>query len=406
MRVAAGAVFAASLALCFYVYFGYPILIWLLARLRPRPVRRGRIRPRLSVIVPAYNEEASIYRKVRDLLAHGYPPDRLEIVVASDGSTDRTVAKARLAVGHWEWDAGRSAGDRVRILDLPRRGKAATLDAAVERCGGDILVFTDANTWFEEGALIELAESFADPEVGGVCGNQRYTAAGRAGGTAAGESLYWSYDKWIKIQESRAGSIFASDGSLHALRAELWHPLGRGAGADDIRISALAPLQGRRLVFEERAVVWEHPPLEAGAELRRKIRVTVHSLAALRSLGPALWTRGLWSLELLSHKLLRYLVPYFLALMLAANALLAPGSALAAGLLAAQVGFYLLASLGALGSRRLGIAPRILAVPYYFCLANLAALLGLVSLLRFGPPERWEPRGGETEAVGSRGATP
>lgn len=388
MRAVALALFATSLAAVAWIYFGYPALMWVLARLRPWPVAAGPVEPSLSVLVAAFDEEAVIEEKVRNTLYDGYLASRLEVVVASDGSTDRTEEiVARLE---------RENPGRVRLLRLPRQGKAAALDAAVRASRGEVLVFTDANALLAPGALGQLAAPFADPAVGGVCGNKRLRAAARRGGDAVeeGEGLYWRYDKWVKAQESRAGSVFAADGALYALRRELYVPMADPAQADDIAISARVVLQGRRLVWAPGAVVWEEAPVEGLAELRRKIRVTNHSVRALWNLGPALWRSGLYSLQLLSHKFLRHLVPFFLLALLASNVALAPGSRLFAALLAGHLAFYAMAALGFALRRRPAGRARLLAVPYYFTLVNLAALLGVLSILRGERLRAWTPRQG------------
>lgn len=307
------AVLVAAGALVAYVYLGYPALLWLLARLRPRPVAFGRIRPPVTFVVPAHDEEAVIGGKVDDCLAQQYPADRLEVVVVSDGSTDRTEEIVR----------ERAARDpRVRLLPVPRGGKAAALNAGVRAAAGEVLVFTDANALLAPESLVRLVEPFADPEVGGVCGRKRHRAAGDADATARGEGLYWRWEQWQKSLESRIGSVYAADGTLYAVRRSLYVPVADPAQADDIAVSARVPLAGRRLLFEPAAVAWEEPPAEGRAELRRKVRVTNHSLRALWNLGPRLWRSGFYSVELLSHKLLRHLLPFPLLALLAANVLL------------------------------------------------------------------------------------
>lgn len=392
------AVFAVCFAACAYLYFGYPALIWLVARLQPRPLRPapGAAPPRLTVIVPAFDEEAVIDEKIDNTLAADYPPDRLEVLVVSDGSADRTEPIV----------AARAAADaRVRLLALPRGGKALALNAAAAAAGGDVLVLTDANALVDGDALARLAAPFADPEVGGVCGRKRYRAGRGADATELGENLYWRYDQWIKERESRAGSVFAADGTLYALRRDLYVPIADPAQADDIALSARVVLQGRRLVFEPRAVAWEEAPAEGRAELARKVRVTNHSVRALWNLGGALWTSGFYSLELLSHKLFRHLVPFLLLPMLASHLLLAaaPGAAgrAARWLLVPHLGFYALAVAGFL-LRRLPVGRRRpLSVPYYFSLVNTAALLGVLSILAGRRLRAWTPRSGLEDRKGT-----
>lgn len=374
-------IFAVTLAASLYVYFGYPALIFLVSRLRPRPFRRGG-EPTVTVLVPVYNEEGVIADKIANTLALDYPPDRLETLVVSDGSTDGTEA----IVGRF--------GDRTRLLSLPRSGKAFALNEGARAARGEILVLTDANTLLEPGSLRPLVDPFADPEVGGVCGNKKQRPPAGADTTAEGEDLYWRWDKWQKALESRAGSIFAADGTLYAVRKELYVPIEDPAQADDIAISARIVLQGRRLLYEPRAVAWEEAPAEGRDEFRRKVRVTNHSVRALWNLGRGLWTSGFYSVELLSHKFFRHLVPFFLIPLFLSNAVLAAGSPVFRILFAGQVLFYGLALAGfALRGTRLGRA-KPFTVPYYFCLVNAAAFLGVLSILRGRRLRAWTPRSG------------
>lgn len=374
--------FSVTLAATVYIYFGYPALIFLVSRLRPRPFRRGG-EPTVTVLIPVYNEEGVIADKIANTLALDYPPDRLETLVVSDGSTDATEAIVR------------RFGDRVGLLSLPRSGKAFALNEGARAARGEILVLTDANTLLEPGSLRPLVDPFADPEVGGVCGNKKQRPPAGADATAEGENLYWRWDKWQKALESRAGSIFAADGTLYAVRKELYVPIADPAQADDIAISARIVLQGRRLLYEPRAVAWEEAPAEGRDEFRRKVRVTNHSVRALWNLGRGLWTSGFYSVELLSHKFFRHLVPFFLIPLFFSNAALAvDGSPVFRILFAGQVLFYGLALAGfALRGTRLGKA-KPFTVPYYFCLVNAAAFLGVLSILRGRRLRAWTPRSG------------
>lgn len=379
-------IFLLSLAGTAYVYFGYPLLLLLLGKLSPRPVRATGATPSVTILIAAYDEERVIGQKVENSLALDYPAERLEVLVVSDGSTDRTEEiVAALAAAHPE---------RVRLLALPRSGKVRALNEGARRATGEVLVLTDANSFLAADALTWLVSPFADPEVGGVCGNKRLRPKETTDATAGGEGLYWRYDKWLKARESRIGSIVAADGGLYALRRELYVPVEDPAQADDIAISARVVLQGYRLLYEGRAVAVEDAPEEGRDEFRRKVRVTNHSVRALLNLGPKLWTSGLYSVELLSHKLFRHLVPWLLLAMLGTNAVLAMGSPLFALVLAGHLAFYALAGAGfLLRHRRIGRS-RPLYVPYYFTLVNLAALLGVVSILRGERVRTWNPRQG------------
>ncbi len=375
--------FAASLGLTFYIYAGYPALVALLARVRPRPVRRAPIRPAVTVIIPAFNEAAVIEAKIRNTWALDYPPDQLEVVIVSDGSTDETEAIVR-----------RHVGPRLRLLtQRPRAGKALALNRAAHVAANEILVFTDANIELRSDALARLVKSFADPEVGGVAGNKLYRPADTDDGTGRGEGSYWRFDSWQKLCESRAGNIFAADGALYAVRRDLYVPIQDPAQADDMAISVQIVLQGRRLVFEPEAVAYEDAPGDRFQEFGRKVRITNHSMRALLNLRGKLWTSGFYSVQLLSHKLLRHLSPVLLLTVLASSGILALSHPLFQLALAGQLGLYGLGGFGLLLGRGTSHGSRLLVLPGYFLLVNAAALRGLAAVIRGRRLQVWNPRG-------------
>jgi cellulose synthase/poly-beta-1,6-N-acetylglucosamine synthase-like glycosyltransferase len=377
------AIFVASAAVCAYLYAGYPLLLWARSRLSPRPVGAAPVEPSVTMVIPVFNEERVLAEKLDNSLGLDYPRDRLEILVVSDGSTDRS-----------EEIAGSYAARGVRLLALPRSGKGAALNAGAAGARHEILVLTDANGLLEPDSLRRLLEPFADPEVGGVCGHKRYRLGRGADATELGENLYWRFDTWQKRLESAAGSVFAADGTLYALRRSLYVPLAELAQADDIAISTRVVLAGLRLVYAPEAVVWEEAPAEGAEEFRRKVRVTNHSLRALLDLGGRLWTSGFYSVELLSHKLLRHLAPFFLVPLALSSAALAPRGGLYAAAAAAQALFYLLAAAGWLLRRAPAGRSRLFSVPSFFVMVNAAALLGVLSVLRGERRRSWTPRQG------------
>jgi cellulose synthase/poly-beta-1,6-N-acetylglucosamine synthase-like glycosyltransferase len=339
------------------------------------------VRPRATFIIPAFNEEAVIAEKIRNTLSLDYPPGAIEVLVASNGSTDSTNAIVR------GWN-----DPRVTLIELPAPGKVAALNEAARRAEGDILVFTDADFLLDGGSLQEIARKFADPTVGGVCGAR---SAGRARGgdaTAEGEGLYGRWDKWQKIQESHIGSVFAADGLLYAIRRELYVPMSDHSQADDIAVSSAIVLQGYRLLFEPAATAWEHGTVRAASEFRRKIRVTHHSVRALLNLGGRLVTSGFYSIELLSHKLVRHFIPFFLIPLFFSNLLLVEASPFYVLTLAGQTLCYTLAVAGALLRDTLAGRIRLFAVPYYFCFVNAAALLGILLMFRGKRVTSWSTR--------------
>ncbi|HEX2835396.1 MAG TPA: glycosyltransferase family 2 protein [Thermoanaerobaculia bacterium] len=366
------------LAVAVYVYFGYPALLWTVSKLRHRPVQEGDVSPLATFVIAAYNEEKNIAAKLANTLTLDYPHDRIEVLVVSNGSTDATNDIVR------DWQ-----DPRVRLIVLEQPGKMQALNIGAQQATGEILVFTDADFQLDRQALREIARKFHDPAVGGVCGARRKDARRDGDSTGRGEGLYGRWDRWQKIHESRIGSVFAADGLLYAIRKNLYVPIVDPAQADDIAISARVPLQGYRLLFEPKATAWENAPVHAADEFRRKVRVTNHSVRALLNLQTKLFTSGFYSLELLSHKLIRHFVPLFLIPLLIVSTLLVHVHSFYALMLAAQLAVYALAAIGwILREQRVG-RMKLFYVPYFFCFVNAAALLGVLSILRGERKAAW-----------------
>jgi GT2 family glycosyltransferase len=377
----------AGVAVLLYTLVVFPVLVLVRGMLLRRDPYRAPIEPHVTIIVAARNEEASIGAKMENLGALDYPHDRLEVVVASDGSTDGTNAIVE-----------RYADRGVRLLALPRLGKAAMLNAAVDATRGEILVFTDANSQFATDALRELVAPLADPEVGGVAGDQRYAPAG--GGTAEGERRYWDFDRMMKLAESRSGNAISATGAIYAIRRELFQTVPE-AVTDDFVVSTGVIAQGLRLVFEPKAIAYEEVASSAEVEFRRKVRIITRGLRAVLHRRDLLDPRlhGFYAVQLFSHKVLRRL----LAIPLAAVALGSIGSWRTSRvhrlLVTAQSAFYGAAIVGLLGRHAsLGRHPAF-ALPAFFCLTNAAALQAALNVVRGRRIDRWEP------ARGSAGAT-
>ena len=379
------AVFWISLAVSVYIYFGYPALLWIVSRLRPRPVQEGDVTPLATFVIAAYNEEKNIAAKIANTLALDYPRDRIEVLVVSNGSTDATND----IVSAW-------SDPRVRLIALEKPGKMEALNSGARQAAGEILVFTDADFLLDRHALREIARKFNDPTVGGVCGARKKTMKRDGDSTGKGEGLYGRWDRWQKIHESRIGSVFAADGLLYAIRSDLYVPIDDPAQADDIAISTRVPLQGFRLLFEPNATAWENAPVHAAEEFRRKVRVTNHSVRALVNLRGKLFTSGFYSVELLSHKLLRHFVPFFLLPLLVTSAVLAAWHPLIALILGAQLLVYTLATIGWLLRDSAAGRSRVFYVPYFFSFVNAAAFFGVLSILRGERKAAWSTRPEQT----------
>ena len=376
------AAFWACLAGVAWVYAVYPATLAILGRLAPRPRRRAPLELPVSVVIAAHDEEAVIESKLRNVLASDYPAGLVEVIVASDGSSDRTVMRAR-----------RAGADTV--LDLPRIGKLSALNRAVERATGEILVFTDADSLFEPQTLAELVANFADAEVGGVSANEVRLVSPAEAAVVQGEGLYWRYEQWIKRLEDRVGSAVSASGRLYAVRRSLFVPSRVTAATDDFVISTGVVRAGRRLAFDHRARVLVDLPADDLGELRRKVRVMNRGLRAAFSLGPMLvpFRGGLYGAQVLSHKVARRFVPFLLVGLLATSARLTAKSGVWWAALAPQLGLYGLAATGWLARDSRWGRAKALYVPYFFCLGNLAAALAVLSLLRGVRVEVWEPAG-------------
>jgi cellulose synthase/poly-beta-1,6-N-acetylglucosamine synthase-like glycosyltransferase len=358
--------FWAASAVVLYSYLGYPALLALGARRRPAPpVRKAPFTPRVSLVMVACDEAEHVEAKLRNCLELDYPPDRLELLVVSDGSRDATGAiVARFA----------DRGVRLLALDGPR-GKPAALNAAVPQASGEVVVLCDARQRFARDAVRELAANFADPRVGAVSG-ELHLAPAHGSGAGEGLGAYWSYEKAVRRLESRFSSVVGATGAIYAIRRELFRPLDERLILDDLAIPLDVAQQGYRVVFEPAARAYDRASDEPAREFRRKLRTLAGNYQLVR-LRPDLLRpdRNPLFFELVSHKLSRLSVPWCLLLMLANSAVLAwRGSAFFTAVFGLQAGFYGLAALGLVLSA-LGVRPRLLGLPLGFTLLNAAAAL-------------------------------
>jgi cellulose synthase/poly-beta-1,6-N-acetylglucosamine synthase-like glycosyltransferase len=374
--------FWSMLAVLFFLYCGVEMLIIAVGRFHPRNVAKQPIYPTVSVIVAAHNEEENIARCIDGILGQDYPKGRVELIVASDGSTDDTedIAESYDSCG-------------VQVLRLPRGGKIAALNAAVAHSLGDILLFVDADVTLATDALRQLAGNFADPEVGGVAGGVRYLKTASFDSAVRGEDLYLRYEMWLKKCQTHTGSVVSSFGGLYAIRRHLYEQVPDGV-SDDFVISSGVVEQGYRLVFEPNALGYVAAKKKAGQEFQRKIRIVLLGLAGVRLrrklLNPTRY--GFYSLMLWSQKILRRFVPVFLILLLAANLVLVHKGVFYVFLLVLQAAFYAVALIG-FSLRKAGIGgSTVFCVPFFYCMVNLAALVALMKIATGHRTFFWEPR--------------
>lgn len=374
--------FWVALATLVYVFAGFPVLLAATARVLDRRTRHRGDTPSLSLIIAAYNEQDVIEARLDNALAADFPPGALEIIVASDGSTDRTRS---IVAGY--------ADRGVRLLDLPRRGKIFALNDAVRSATGAILVFSDANTMVEPHALRKIARHFSDPQVGGVAGQTGYTIQEGSESSSSGESLYWRYDTWLKTMESRTGSIVSAHGGLYAVRRELYQPPTDAAVTDDFMISTAVVAQGFRLVFEPAARAWEVAVPKSDREFQRRVRLMTRGIRGVVQRRALLnpFRFGFYAIVLLTHKVLRRLVPPLLLVLLGCSLVLHGIPFFRAALLF-QTTFYAMALIGFWARKRQVGLNRVLLIPFFFCMANLAALIALARFITGERIDRWEPQ--------------
>ena len=376
MTLALEVVFWASLAALVWTHFGYPVAVAALARLRPRPPRRADIVPSVSLIVPAYNEEDVIERKLENVLALDYPPEQLEVVVTSDASTDATHEIV-----------ARFAARGVRLIECERGGKVAAQDRAVRETTGEIVAFGDANVEWEPGALRELVAPFADPAVGMACGHVRLVNP--SGGTNQ-EGVYWRYEMWLRARESLVHSMTGSNGAIYAVRRDAYREVDPRFG-HDLSFPYLMVQNGYRAVYEPRARATENMTTDIEDEFRRKVRMFEHAwLMLFRGRMFRLRVGTVYWVELVSHRLLRYWSGPLHVLLLVASVLLAGHGAVYAVALGAQLAGLALVGVSILARGRI----RVLRILHYYLLVTLATVIALVGYLRRGVPATWDKAAG------------
>ena len=380
--IVAAIVFWVSLGLIFYTHLGYPLLLKVLVAVRRRPADPDRPSasagsveaelPTVSLIVAAYDEEGVIATKVANALALDYPRERLQVIVASDGSTDATVERAR------------AAGADL-VLDLPRGGKTTAQNAAAGEASGEILAFSDANSVWDSAALRRLVEPFAEPGVAYVCGQVRFIDAG--GGNL--EGAYWRYEMEVRQMESQLGGVTGGNGAIYAVRRDAYIPLSP-SGSHDLSFPFAFAKRGLRSLYVPTARAEEKmvPTLEGEfARKRRMMRGLWDIVVGEGMLSP----RGyppLFAFEIVSHRLLRYLSPFLHLVALIANAFLLDDGWFYIATFALQLALLAAALLAPL----VPLAPLRIARYYMLTTASIAA--GLWDRWRQGAGGRWEKAAG------------
>ncbi len=372
-------IFWISAGALFYTYIGYPVFVYLVSRLFPRKVKKSEFEPNVTVLITAYNEEKDIRAKLENTLQIDYPQKKLEILVASDGSTDKTDEIVR------EFSAR-----GVKLFHQKGRvGKTVTQNNAVERSSGEIILFSDATTMYRHNVLQEILPNFADQTVGCVAGKLIYVDSTKSG-VGQGAKSYWNYETFIKESESRACSLIGASGCLYAVQKSAYKPMYPEA-CSDFLIATVLYEQGLRTIYEPKAICTEETNKNTGKEMQMRVRVILQTLTDLwrnRSMMNP-FKSGFYAVELISHKVFRYAVPFFLFSLLISAFALAFYSNFFTMVFALQIVFYLMALIAWI-LERAGKSFGLLAIPLYFVLTNVASLIGFYKFLRGERSARWE----------------
>jgi len=378
-----------SLFVVFYTYAGYGLFLYFLIVLKrifkgrkSIPAEDINTLPTCTLVVAAYNEELFIAEKISNTLKLNYPSQKLNILFITDGSSDSTPA----IIANYP---------QIKLLHQPQRaGKIAAIHRAMEHVNTDVIVFTDANTFLNQNALIKICRHYADNTVGAVAGEKRVHFDETADASAAGEGFYWKYESTLKKWDSELYSVVGAAGELFSVRRSLYQPVASDTVLDDFMISMLIAKKGYRIVYEPEAYATETASENVSEELKRKVRIAaggIQSILRLKSLFNP-FPYPVLSFQYISHRVLRWTItPFLLILSFILNIILAlePSSTGYQILLAAQVLFYILAIMGFVMERR-QLRVKILFIPYYFCVMNYAVLAGIIRYFSTKQSAVWE----------------
>lgn len=370
--------FWSAIGLIVFTYMGYSLVILILSRLVHNPVKRGLIEPKVTYLITAYNEEKNIASKLEQVLTLDYPREKLEIIVASDGSIDRTD------------EIVKGFADRgVKLIRVEGRvGKTETQNQAVKLASGDIVIFSDATTRYERSAIRNLVRNYADPSVGAVSGRYEYcNPTGAAIGL--GSILFWKYENTIKMMQTNIKTITGCCGCIYSVRREAYSPLPA-----DIISDLVEPLKvlekGFRVVFEPEAIAYEETTEKSSEEFHMRVRVIMRGMRGLLYMKKLFnpFHYSFVAFQLFSHKVLRWFVPVFLAIALVSNLFLT-GIPFYNVILALQFAFYAIALVGFIVEKR-NIPVKSLSIPFYFVTVNMAAVVAMYRIWKGHKAITWE----------------
>jgi cellulose synthase/poly-beta-1,6-N-acetylglucosamine synthase-like glycosyltransferase len=377
--------FLFSICLIIYTYVGYIFAIALISLFYSKPVKKGNIEPAVSMIIAAYNEEKHMKEKLLNTFSMDYPHDKLEIIVASDGSTDGTDEIARSFENN-------ESGIKVVLHRVEGRlGKTATQNSAVKIASGEIIVFSDAADMYDRNAIRELVKNYADPSVGAVSGMYHYKNP-TGGQVGFGTILFWKLENFIKSRQTKICSITGCSGCIYSVRKTLYAELPANIISDLVEPLAILR-KGYRIVFEQKALAIQDTTEKPTQEFKMRIRVIVRGMNGLLYMKTLLnpFKYPYVSFQLFSHKILRWFVPVFCITAFISNSFLAVGNLYYKILLLAQCAFYSLAVLGLFLENR-HIRNKIFYLPMYFTIVNAASLVSIFKILKKENIVVWQTR--------------
>jgi biofilm PGA synthesis N-glycosyltransferase PgaC len=364
--------------LCAASFFIYPFVIWIIGIICPFKVRTAEIRPFVSILISAYNESKHIEKKIENTLALDYPPDKMEILIGSDGSQDETAALVKKYEKHG-----------LQLFDFQaNRGKTAVQNDLVTRSRGEILIFTDAASFLTADTIQKIVANFNDERVGCVAGRMRFINTDQ-NLTTKSQGLYWQYESKLRNLESRVGSLIGVDGPLYAIRRRCYVPLAHNV-ISDLLTPLLILENGSKVVLETEARVDEAPTVNAGQEFATRRRITLRGLVGIRSCARLLnpIKHPFLAFQIIFHKIVRWFTGLLLMLNLLACAAISDFW-LFKIILIVYLLFMAAAVFGWFGARN-GIKMRLFSVPYYFSLVNLAATIGVIDFLMNKQAATWQ----------------
>ncbi len=381
-------IFWSALLLVFYTFIGYGLLIWLLNRFRgyEKKEQVKDFEPPVTFVIPAYNEERWIIDKVQNSVQLDYPSDKINFLVVSDGSNDRT----KELVDHFE----APAGIQLRHFhESARRGKITAVERIMPFIDTPIAIFTDANTMLNKSAVKNMVQHFADPKIGVVAGEKRISSEESGAAAEVGEGFYWKYESFLKNMDYQFYSVIGAAGELFAIRTELFEPIPKDSIIEDFYMTMNIASKGYRIAYAPDAYAMEGGSASVKEELKRKIRIAAGGFQSVYRLARLMnpFKYGRLAFQFLSRRVFRWvLVPILLPIILLTNAILAwKGIQFYQLLLALQVLFYFFAGIGYLFEKR-KLRFKILFIPYYFCVMHYAVYKGFARFLKGNQSVLWE----------------